>query len=95
MLRFFVWSSCLLLLACGNGQVAKTTSVTDGGLVLGIVPLKNGDEGAYQRYRLLLCKQLPEYNAQVFADTNKCRSALHTLGGKEVDLVGKSLEQPN
>ncbi len=88
MLRFFVWSSCLLLLACGNGQVAKTTSVTNGSLVLGVVPLNNGDTGDSRRYRLLLCKHLPEYNTQVFADTSKCRSALLTQDGKEVDLIG-------
>ena len=79
------------MLACGGGQVAKTTAVTDGGLVLGIVPLKSGDIDAYQRYRLLVCKKLPEYNAQVFADTSKCRSALLTQDGKEVDFLGKSL----
>ena len=95
MLRFFVWSSCLVLFACGDGQVAKTTSVTDGSLVMGIVPLKSGDEGDYQRYRLLLCKKLPAYNAQVFADTSKCRSALYTKEGEEVDLVGKSLDAEN
>ena len=95
MLRLLLWTSCLAMFACGDGQVAETSSVTDGGLVMGIVPLKNGDEGDYQRYRLLVCKKLSEYNAQVFADTSKCRSALHTQEGEEVDLIGKSLDAEN
>lgn len=92
MLRFVVWSSCLALIACGKGDGAQTSSVTNGKLVLGIVPIKGGESGKDQRYRLLVCKQLPEYSAQVFADTSKCRSALLAQDNKEVDLVGNKLD---
>ena len=92
MLKFVVWSSCLALVACGKGDVAETSAVTNGKLVLGIVPIKGGESEQDQRYRLLICKKQSEYNEQVFADTNKCRSALLTQHGEEVDFVGDKLD---
>ena len=92
MLRIVFWSSCVVLFACGREQVAETSAVTNGKLVLGIVPLKGGESEQDQRYRLLVCKMQSEYSEQVFADTSKCRSALLTPNGEEVDLVGDKLD---
>ena len=75
----------MVMLACGQNPNAHTTSVTNGDLALGFVPITSG--GAQQRNRLLVCKYLPEYNADMFVDSGICRSALLTTDGKEVDLI--------
>ena len=83
---------CLAICACGQSPVAKTAAITNGEHVLGIVPLQNGSTAKDQRYRLLVCKKLPEYSAATFADQNVCRSALLTEDGREVDFVGSKLD---
>ena len=91
-LRYLLWSVCLILFSCGRERGAETSSVTNGDLVLGIVPIEDGESGKDQRYRMLVCKKLSEYNATIFADTSKCRSALLTQRGEEVDFVGDKLD---
>ena len=89
----FIYRKILLLwvvmLSCGREPSALTASVTNGDLVLGIVPVAGGEVAKYQRYRLLVCKYLSEYSAGVFVDNSVCRSALLTTTGEEVDIVGK------
>ena len=92
MIKKTVWLLCLLLCACGQSPVAETKSVTNGKLVLGIVPLAGGVSEKNQRYRLLVCKRLAHYTAKDFADHSVCRSALLTKDGVEVDLVGNKLD---
>ena len=96
MYKVCVLLTCFALLACDfvNKEQAKNTSVTDGKLVLGIVPIKNGANGDIQRYRLLVCKRLPKYNAKMFTDKSICRSGLQTKDGREVDLTGTKLANP-
>lgn len=75
--------------ACGQEPSALTTSVTNGDLVLGVVPVAGGGVSGLQlqRYRLLVCKYRPEYNDGVFVDSSVCRSALLTKAGEEIDIV--------
>ena len=91
MLKNIVWVVCLVICACGHEPVATTSSVTNGDLVLGIVPVKGGELSQGQLYRMLVCKKLPNYNAQIFADQKSCRSALLAKNGGEVDFLGKQL----
>ncbi len=83
---------CLAICACGQSPVAKTAAITNGEHVLGIVPLQAGSTAKDQRYRLLVCKKLPEYSAATFADKNVCRSALLSKSGQEVDFIGNKLD---
>ena len=87
MLKYIVFLMCVC--ACGQSPVAETKAVTNGKLVLGIVPLAGGGSEKTQRYRLLVCKKLDRYAAKDFADKSVCRSALLTKDGGEVDLVGR------
>ena len=81
----------LSLCACGQSPTSGTSSVTNGDLVLGIVPLQNGESKKDQRYRLMVCKKMKSYDAEALADKNICRSALLTKSGEEIDLVGNKL----
>ena len=92
MLRNVALIACWVLCACGQSPVAETASVTNGKLVLGIVPIAGSADVKGQRYRLLVCKQLDSYEEKDFADKEVCRSALLTEDSKEVDLVGKKLD---
>ncbi len=93
MLKQYVWLLGLVLCACGQSPISKTAAVTNGDLVLGIVPLEDGESEKDQRYRLLVCKALPEYSVQALTDKSVCRSALLTQDGEEVDLVGNKLDE--
>ena len=93
MLKQYVWLLGLVLCACGQSPISKTAAVTNGDLVLGIVPLEGGESEKDQRYRLLVCKALPEYSVQALTDKSVCRSALLTQDGEEVDLVGNKLDE--
>ena len=92
MLRNVALIACWVLCACGQIPVAETASVTNGKLVLGIVPIAGSADVKGQRYRLLICKHLDHYEEKYFADKEVCRSALLTEDSKEVDLVGKRLD---
>lgn len=93
MLKQFVCLLSLVLCACGQSPVSETAAVTNGDLVLGIVPLEGGASAKDQRYRLLVCKKLPKYSVQALTDKSVCRSALLTQDGEEVDLVGNTLDE--
>ena len=93
MLKQFVCLVSLVLCACGQNPVSETAAVTNGDLVLGIVPLEGGASAKDQRYRLLVCQKLPQYSVQALTDDSVCRSALLTQDGEEVDLVGDKLDE--
>ena len=97
MIKACVLLACFSLMACDfkNKEQTRNNSVTDGKLVLGLVPIKNGANGDTQRYRLLVCKKQPKYTATMFADKSICRSGLQTNDGREVDFTGTKLENPS
>ena len=93
MVKSLILLICLAVCACGESPETQTASLTNGELVLGLVPLRGGTSAKDQRYRLLVCQKLPvhTYSAEVFADQSICRSALLTEDGQEVDLVGNKI----
>lgn len=94
MLKYIFLIMCLGLLSCGGGSTedAKELSVTNGGLVLGIVPAGNKEQDEKQRYRLMVCRRMASTASNPFANRDICRSALLTKEGGDVDLVLKGID---
>lgn len=97
MIKACVLLACFSLMACDfkNKEQTRNNSVTDGKLVLGLVPIKHGADGDTQRYRLLVCKKVDKYTATMFTDKSVCRSGLQTKDGREVDFTGAKLADPS
>lgn len=68
-------------------------AVSDGRVTLGVVASENAE--GLQVYRLLVCRQQIDYSdAQVFANTSKCVSALVDDNGQEVVIFADGLRRP-
>lgn len=89
LLTLLVATACMIFTR--KQPVTRIYAVSDGRLTLGAVPSEN--ESGLQVYRLLLCKNLPTYNASMFTNNEMSQAALVDNIQREVVIVPDKLRR--